>query len=140
MYRLAKVHKIVTHGLPSFRPVLSAIGTPTYKLAKFLVPTLEPQTTNEYTIKDSFTFADEPQSFDSKLVMTSFDIESLFTSIPCKKQLNSVLKIYLKIGLMLIICQKTLSMSYLLGPCLNHWSYLIKNFIDITTEWPLVSH
>ena len=38
MYGLAKVHKIVTDGLPSFRPILSAIGTPTYKLAKFLVP------------------------------------------------------------------------------------------------------
>ena len=54
MYGLAKVHKIVRDGLPSFRPILSAIGTPTYKPAKFLVPILEPLTTNEYTIKDSF--------------------------------------------------------------------------------------
>ena len=81
MYGLAKVQKIVTDGLPSFRPILSAIGTPTYKLAKFLVPILEPLTTNEYTIKDSFTFAEERQSFDSKLVMASSDIESLFTNI-----------------------------------------------------------
>ena len=64
MYGLAKVHKIVTDGLPSFRPILSAIGTPSYKLAKFLVPMLEPLTTNEYTIRDSFTFAEELQSFD----------------------------------------------------------------------------
>ena len=42
MYDLAKVHKIVTDGIPSFRLVLSAIDTPTYKLAKFLVPILEP--------------------------------------------------------------------------------------------------
>ena len=82
MYGSAKVHKIVTDGLPSFRPILSAIGTPTYKLAKFLVPVLELLTTNEYTIKDSFTFSEELQSFDSKLVMASFDIESLFTNIP----------------------------------------------------------
>ena len=54
MYGLAKVHKIVRDGLPSFRPIFSAIGTPTYKPAKFLVPILEPLTTNEYTIKDSF--------------------------------------------------------------------------------------
>ena len=32
-------------------------------------------------VKDSFTFSGELQSFDSKLVMTSFDIESLFTNI-----------------------------------------------------------
>ena len=88
MYGLAKVHKIVTDGLPSFRPILSAIGTPTYKLAKFLVPILEPLTTNEYTIKDSFTFAEELQSFDSKLVMASFDIESLFTNIPLQETID----------------------------------------------------
>ena len=111
MYGLAKVHKIVRDGLPSFRSILSAIGTPTCKLAKFLVPILEPLTTNEYTIKDSFTFAEELQSFDSKLVMASFDIES---------QLTFVWKICFKIGLMSIICRKTLFVSYLLGLCLNH--------------------
>ena len=30
MYGSDKVHKIVTDGLPSFRPILSAIGTPIY--------------------------------------------------------------------------------------------------------------
>ena len=88
MYGSAKVHKIVTDGLPSFRPILSAIGTPTYKLAKFFLPILEPLTTNEYTIKDSFTFAEELQSFDSKLVMASFDIESLFTNIPLQETID----------------------------------------------------
>ena len=88
MYGLAKVNKIVTDGLPSFRPILSAIGTPTYNLAKFLVPILEPQTTNEYTIKDSFRFAEELQSFDSKLVVARFDIESLFTNIPLQETID----------------------------------------------------
>ena len=85
MYGSAKVHKFVTDSLPSLRPILSTIGTPTYKLAKLLVPMLEPLTTNEYTIKDSFTFAEELQSFDSKLVMASFDVESLFTNIPLQE-------------------------------------------------------
>ena len=50
---------------------------------------LEVLTTNEYTIKDSFTFAEELQScFDSKLVMVSFDIESLFTNIPLQETVN----------------------------------------------------
>ena len=85
MYGLAKVHKIVTDGLPSFRPILSATGTPTNKLAKFLVPILEPLSTNVCTLKDSFTFTEELQSFDSKLVMASFGIESLFTNIPLQE-------------------------------------------------------
>ena len=88
MYGSVNVHKIVTDGLPSFRPILSAISTPTYKLAKFLVPMLQPLTTNEYTIKDSFTFAEELQSFDSKLAMASFDIESLFTNIPLQETIE----------------------------------------------------
>ena len=112
MYSLTKVHKIDTDGFPSFRHISSAIGTATYKLAKFLVPILE------HPIKDSFTFAEELQSFNSKLVMASFDIESLFTKIPLQETIEW--KIYFKIGLMLIICRKTLSVSYLLGLCLNH--------------------
>ena len=88
MYVLAKVHKIVTDGFPSFRPILFAIGTPTFKLTKFLILNLEPLTTNEYTIKDSFTFSEKLQSFDSKLVMVSFDIESLFTNIPLQETIN----------------------------------------------------
>ena len=59
--------KTVIGGLPSFRLILSAISIPTDKLAKFLVPMLEPLTTNEYTIKDSLPYAEELQSFGSKL-------------------------------------------------------------------------
>ena len=35
LYGSAKVHKPLINGLPPFRPILSAIGTPIYKLAKF---------------------------------------------------------------------------------------------------------
>ena len=38
---------------------MSAINTLTYKLAKFLVPILKSFTSNEYTVKDSFAFAEE---------------------------------------------------------------------------------
>ena len=52
LYGLPKVHK---ENCPA-RPILSAIGTYNYKLAKFLVPILKPFTSNEYTVKDSFSF------------------------------------------------------------------------------------
>ena len=106
MYGLAKVHKIVRDGLPSFRPILSAIGTPTYKLAKFLVPILEPLTTNEYTIKDSFTFAEELQSFDLKLVMASFDIESLFTNIPLQETIDLCVENFLRLPMFFFVIMK----------------------------------
>lgn len=36
------------------RPILSAVSTFNYKLAKVLVPVLTPITTSEYTFKDFF--------------------------------------------------------------------------------------
>ena len=87
MYGLCKVHKDQTNGLelPAFRPILSAIKTCTYNLAKFFVPLLKEFTINEYTVKDSFSFADEIAEQDAKLFMVSFDVELLFTNIPLDK-------------------------------------------------------
>ena len=75
----AKVHKPIIENCPSFRPILSAIGTPTYNLAKFLVPILSPLTVNEFTVHDSFSFAEEVVNFDANCITASLDVESLFT-------------------------------------------------------------
>ena len=58
LYGLGKVYKETKNGLPPFHPILSAIGMPTYKLAKFLLPFLMPLTQNEHTVTDSFHFAE----------------------------------------------------------------------------------
>ena len=80
---------------PPFRPILSAIGTTTYKVAKFFVPILEEHTKNEYTLKDSFQFAEDIGNQDASLFMTSFDVESLFTNIPLDETINlCVTKMY----------------------------------------------
>ena len=88
LYGLAKIHKALEDRIPSFRPILSAIGTPTYKPAKFCHQLLKPLANNEYTIKDSFSFAKEVLKFDASLFMASFDINSLFTNIPPTETLN----------------------------------------------------
>ena len=77
----AKVHKLFKNGLTPFKPILSAIGTPTYKLAKFVVPVLSNITQNEFTVKDSFTFVDEILTQDRYLCMASLDIDPLFANI-----------------------------------------------------------
>ena len=74
---------------------------------------LESLTTSGYTTKDFFTFAEELQSFYSKLVMAVPSPETIYL---CVEDLFK----HRNIGLMLIICQKTLSLSYLLPPCLSH--------------------
>ena len=79
------MHKEVKNGLIPFRPILSAIGTPTYKLAKFLLSFVTPLTQNEYTITDTFNFAEEICKQDPNLYMTSLDVDSLFTNIPLEE-------------------------------------------------------
>ena len=56
LYGLGKVYKEAKIELPPFRLILTATGMPTNKLAKFLLPFLTP---NEYTVTDSFHFAEE---------------------------------------------------------------------------------
>ena len=81
LYGLGKVHNEINNGLPPFRPILSATKTATYKLAKFLLPFLTPLTQNEYTVTDSFHFAEEICKQNPNLYMSSVDVDSLFINI-----------------------------------------------------------
>ena len=67
---------------------MSALNTPTYKLAKFLVPILKPLKTNEFTVKDSFHFAAEIVDQQHDLFMGSLDVDSLFTNIPLEETIE----------------------------------------------------
>ena len=94
-YRLAKIHKSLKGEIPSFRPILSAIGTTSYKLAKFGDQLLKLLTINEYTIKEYFSFAKEVLEFDALFFMASFNRKLLFANISngnvkplCKKPLH----------------------------------------------------
>ena len=88
LYGLCKTHKVITDICPRFRPILSAIGTPSYKLAKCLVCKLSSITFNEIIVKDSFAFAEKIVHQDSKLFMGSLDVDSLFTNIPLEETIN----------------------------------------------------
>ena len=85
LYGLCKVHKTVVDVCPPLRPILSALGTPTYKLAKYLVPKLASITANEFSVKDSFCFAEEIVNQNSNFIMGSLDVDSLFTNVPLEK-------------------------------------------------------
>ena len=88
LYSLCKIHKRLIDNCPPFGPILSAIKTPSYNIAKYLVPILEPIATNKFTIKNSFEFAKELIEQDSGLYMASLDMESLFTNIPLEETIN----------------------------------------------------
>ena len=64
------------------------MGTPTCKLANFCDKMLKLITTNEYTIKDSFSLAKEGGEYDPNFVKASSDIKSRFTNIPLTKSID----------------------------------------------------
>ena len=55
---------------------------------KIFVPILKPLTTNEFTVKDSFHFAEEFVDQEHDLFMGSLDVDSLFTNIPLEETIE----------------------------------------------------
>ena len=91
------------------------INTPTYKLAKFLVPTLKSLTSNEYMVKDSFAFPEATVKQDSGFFMGNLDVHFLFTNSRLKKTidicLNTLFENMEKVGLSKIEFKKLLSLA-----------------------------
>ena len=83
-----KVHEASVGNCPPFRPILSALNTPSYKVAKFLVPILKPLTTNEFTVKGSFNFAEEIVDQQHDFFLVVLDVDFLFTNIPLKETIE----------------------------------------------------
>ena len=92
LYGLPKIHK---PGCP-FRPIVSSVNTYNYNLASYLVRILQPISTNQFTIKDSFSFADWAKTFNhNNEIMCSFDVSSLFTNVPLDETIQICLdKLY----------------------------------------------
>ena len=76
LYGLGKIHKETYKGLSPFCPILSAIGTLTYKSAKLLLKFVTPLIANGHTIIDSFHFEEEICQQDPSLHMASLDVDS----------------------------------------------------------------
>lgn len=79
IYCLPKIHKT------GDRPIVSSISSPCYKLAKWLVKELKQfPPIKSMSVKNSFEFVDKIKNvtFKRGQKMLSFDVESLFPSIP----------------------------------------------------------
>ena len=64
-----------------------------YNLASYLVRILQPISTNQSTIKDSFSFADWAKTHKHDNEMTcSFDVSSLFTNVPLDETIQICLE------------------------------------------------
>ena len=73
--------------------MFAAYSQASYKISKFLVPSLDPLTTNKHTVTNSKDFVSiiSNQQNGQDYHMSSFDVESLFTSIPLQETIQIVI-------------------------------------------------
>ena len=76
------------------RPIVSNIGTATYKTSKFLAQLLAPLGKSTYTVSSTEEFITKlrgitpPDGYE----MISFDVVSLFTNVPLEKTIDIIIK------------------------------------------------
>ena len=89
-----KVHKA---GCP-FRSIVSSVNTNNHNLASYLVGLLQPISTNQHTVKDSFSFGDWAKKYKhGNGIMCSLDVYSLFINIPLDETIQICLDKFLLI-------------------------------------------
>ena len=90
IYDLPKIHKLnVQRNNLSLRPIVLSIGTYNYHLSKFLTDLLDPIIPTSHYTKDSFTFCEEIKKVSAtNRFLISYDVCSLFTSIPLKETID----------------------------------------------------
>ena len=90
LYGLPKVHKPDFSTKFPFHHIFAAYNTPSFNIAKYLLPVLSPLTTNEFTVDNSCKFSERVTNIHNanNLFMTSFDVESLFTNVPLHETID----------------------------------------------------
>ena len=98
IYGLPKIHKMKNDSdVPPFRPIVSAVNTYNYALAKYLGTLISPYLPDEYCARDTFTFVKELKSVSlHNKFLVSYDVTSLFTNIPLNETINLAVAIILK--------------------------------------------
>ena len=99
-YGTAKVHKLEADDSVdnlTLRPIISNVGTATYKLSKHLAAFLSPLTKSAYTVSNTTNFVSKLKTDQTPdgYVMLSLDVESLFTNVPLEDTIDIIIdKIY----------------------------------------------
>ena len=95
LYGLPKIHKA---GAP-LRPIVSAIGSPAYYVAKHMSKLLSPHIgQTESYLKDSKHFVQKIKDLylEPGDILVSFDVVSLFTRVPVEESLDYISEIFTK--------------------------------------------
>ena len=96
-FATAKTHKFtgtkqININNLKLHPIIDQTGTHLYDCSKVISQYLQPLAINEYTISDSLSFPDILQEnlLDSNEEYVSYDVDSLFTSIPLGETIDFI--------------------------------------------------
>ena len=92
IYGSPEMHKFSSSdSFPKLRPIVSSIGTFNYNLAHFLSDLCSPLIPNDYSCKDTVTFVSQIKNANlSKKFLVSYNVSSLFTSIPLRETIETI--------------------------------------------------
>ena len=134
---IPKIHKQYL-SLPTFRPIIDTTNTPHYNVGKFLSRLLNPLTSNEFSLTDSFDAVNSIQNipkhlFNEGYQFVSFDIQSLFTNVPLNRTIKIILdRIYDQNQIQTTLKKRTL--KKLISDCCSKTAFSFGNEIYKQTD------
>ena len=109
---------------PKLCPIVSSIGTFNYNLARFVCDPCSPLVPNGYSCKDTFTFVSQIKPANlSKKFLVSYDVTSLFTSIPLQETIDTAINLIFKHNPNLNITKKEFKKLFLFATSQTHFIF-----------------
>ena len=110
IYGIPKMHKFSSSdSFPQLRPIVSSIGIFNYNLARFLCDLLSPLVPNDYSCKDTFSFAFQIKNANlSRKFLVSYDVTSLLINIPLQETIDVAINLIFNHNANLNITRKEL--------------------------------
>ena len=144
IYGTSKMHKFSSsNSFPKLRPIISSIGSFDYNLARSLCDLCSPIVPNYYSCKDTFTFVSQINNANlSNKFLVSYDVSSLFTSIPLQETIDIAINLIFNHNPNLNITKKELEKLILFATSQTHFIFNGKfyNQIDgVAMASPLAS-
>ena len=114
IYGLPKTYKMLFDSDDfSLRPVISSIGTCIYNLAKFRTELLDPVIPKKHCAKDLFSFCEEIQQVSNNdNFLVSYDVCSLFTSLPLQETIEIAVELIFENNLQLKLTKRELKQLF----------------------------
>ena len=90
IYGNPKIHKNLED--PPLRPIISQVGTPAYDISKTLNDIMKKYIPAKYIVESTDEFLNIVRSTESRGLLASLDVESLFTNVPVDTTIDIILQ------------------------------------------------